>query len=135
LKINDGGVGYTNDELLINITNWAPYFVDDRKPLNHSLKMNNSFDYQLPKYADRENNPVYLTLNCIPSVVDWAWLTPDDTIFFNPIKWSYVGHYECILELSDTANATYHYFYIDVLNFAPKFGNGLKPQHVKMNIN
>jgi hypothetical protein len=89
--------------------------------------MNNSFNYQLPKYKDRENNPVYLSMLCVPSVVDWAWLTPDDTIYFYPKKWNQMGHYDCELTLTDTVNATYHKFYIDVVNFPPKFANGLKP--------
>jgi hypothetical protein len=65
-------VGFNYEELIINITNWAPYFVDDLKPLNHSLKMNNTFNYHLPKYADRENNPVYISFQCLPSVSTWA---------------------------------------------------------------
>jgi hypothetical protein len=59
LKINDGGgVGFDLAEVTVNITNWAPYFIDGYRPLNHSMKMNNTFTYILPKYEDRENNPV-----------------------------------------------------------------------------
>ena len=59
LKIEDGGrVGFDLAEVTINITNWAPYFVDGYRPKNHSIKMNNTLIYILPKYADRENNPV-----------------------------------------------------------------------------
>ena len=59
LKIEDGGgVGFDLAEVTVNITNWAPFFVDGYRPQNHSIKMNNTFIYILPKYADRENNPV-----------------------------------------------------------------------------
>jgi hypothetical protein len=90
--------------------------------------MNNSFNYHLPKYADRENNPVYISFQCLPSVYPWAQLiTADDSILFNPDKWAHVGHYDCVLRLTDTRNATYYKFYIDVVNFSPKFTNGMKP--------
>ena len=59
LKIEDGGgEGFDLAEVTVNITNWAPFFVDGYRPQNHSLKMNNTLIYILPKYADRENNPV-----------------------------------------------------------------------------
>ena len=60
LKIEDGGhVGFDLAEVTINITNEAPFFVDGYRPQNHSIKMNNTLIYILPKYADRENNAVF----------------------------------------------------------------------------
>jgi hypothetical protein len=109
--------------------------MNDMRPLNHSLKMNNTFIYKLPRYTDREFNPVFLIMDCLPPVNDWAWLTTDDSIFFNPNKWIYLGHYNCKLTLTDTRNSTIYNFYIDVLNFPPVFMNGAKPQNVKMRLN
>jgi hypothetical protein len=59
LKIEDGGrAGFDIAEVTVNVANWAPFFVDGYRPLNHSMKMNNTVIYILPKFADRENNPV-----------------------------------------------------------------------------
>ena len=128
LKLQDGGrVGFDLAEVTVNITNWAPFFIDGYRPLNHSIKMNNTVIYILPKYTDRENNPVSKLLQCIPDIAEWGWLTNEDTIYFNPYKWKYVGHYECVLTLTDTRNASHHYFHIDVLNFPPKFPNNMRP--------
>jgi hypothetical protein len=128
LKIEDGGhVGFDLAEVTINITNEAPFFFDGYRPQNHSIKMNNTLIYILPKYADRENNAVFKFLSCMPDIAEWGWLTNEDTIYFNPHKWKYAGHYECVLTLTDTRNASQHFFYIDVLNFPPKFANKMKP--------
>jgi hypothetical protein len=90
--------------------------------------MKNSLNYHLPKYADRENNPVNISFQCLPDVSSWAKLIPDDdSILFNPDKWSHIGHYQCVLSLSDTKNASNYPFQIDVVNFSPKFANGMKP--------
>jgi hypothetical protein len=98
--------------------------------------MNNSFNYHLPTYADRENNPVFVSFECLPSVSSWAWIIPgDDIILFNPEKWSHMGHYECLLSLSDTKNASHYPFYIDVVNFSPKFANGIRPSNIKVRLN
>ena len=120
-------MGFDLAEVTINITNEAPFFVDGYRPQNHSIKMNNTLIYILPKYADRENNAVFKFLSCMPDIAEWGWLTNEDTIYFNPHKWKYAGHYECVLTLTDTRNASQHFFYIDVLNFPPKFANKMKP--------
>lgn len=101
--------------------------MDGYRPLNQSLKMNNTIVYTLPAFEDRENNPIYKSMNCTPPVKAWAELTSDNKIMFSPTKWNFLGHYDCILTLSDTRNASSFYFYIDVLNFPPKFANGMKP--------
>jgi len=103
-------VGFDLAEVTINITNEAPFFVDGYRPQNHSMKMNNTLIYILPKYSDRENNAVYKFLSCIPDIAEWGWLTNEDTIHFNPNKWKYMGHYECVLTLTDTRNASKHFF-------------------------
>ena len=48
-------------------------------------------------------------------------------IYFYPFKWAHIGHYECIITLSDTVAANTYSFYLDVLNFPPKFANNAKP--------
>lgn len=49
LKIEDGGFsGFDLAEFTVNITNWAPFFLDAYRPQNHSLKMNNTLIYILP---------------------------------------------------------------------------------------
>ena len=49
--------------------------------------------------------------------------------------WNNLGHYECVISLSDSMNATSYTFVVDVLNFAPQFANGVKPSNVHMRIN
>jgi hypothetical protein len=74
-------------------------------------------------------------LLCVPSIIEWGRLTTEDSIYLNPTKWNQMGRYECVLTLTDTANATYNKFFIEVVNNPPIFANGQRPQSVKMNIN
>lgn len=46
-----------------------------------------------------------------------------------------MGHYECVLTLTDTRNASHHIFSIDVLNFPPRFVNNTKPKNVRVRLN
>ena len=78
---------------------------------------------------------MYLALSCEPPVLNWAKLTGFDQIQFYPTLWSQLGHYECVLSLSDSINATSYKFLVDVQNFPPQFANSEKPQNVRVKIN
>lgn len=68
----------------ITMTNYAPYFADDKYPVNLTLRMNNTFEYKLPNYKDRENNPVFYILDSQPPLLLNFANIFDDAIIFKP---------------------------------------------------
>ncbi len=46
--------------------------------------MNNTFEYKLPKYEDRENNPVYIVLDSMPPLFLEFATVFDDTLIIKP---------------------------------------------------
>ncbi len=54
LKISDGGGLFSTMNLLLNVTNSAPYFTSP--PNNQTVKLNNTLSFSLPPKKDDENN-------------------------------------------------------------------------------
>jgi len=51
------------------------------------------------------------------------------------MDWNKIGHYECILQLSDGINKNSYKFLVDVLNYPPVFVNDQGPNDLNVNLN
>jgi hypothetical protein len=81
LKLTDSAGIFCYNEMLVNVLNDAPYFLNDGKPYNLTIKFNNSVAFNVPPYYDYENNDVLIQVNCTPSVDQFFSQSGDQLIF------------------------------------------------------
>lgn len=101
LKLSDGQLNSTKD-ILVNITNTAPYFKEE--PIRQiNLKFNNTFEYELPELKDDEGNYIYISLSCDPVPVSkFIFLTNrNKTLFIYPKYWAQLGTFIINIKLAD----------------------------------
>ena len=58
----DYGGYYAKTPFKLTVTNDPPVFLNNKIMIDQKIRFNNSFDYNLPPYADPEGSPVYLKL-------------------------------------------------------------------------
>jgi hypothetical protein len=68
LKIEDGGGLSSFKNLILNVTNTAPFFKESIK--NQTVKLNNTLIFSLPSKKDDESMPINISYSCIPNISD-----------------------------------------------------------------
>lgn len=66
LKIMDGGGLFSTQNIVLTVSNTAPYFTSN--PLNQTVKFNNTLVFSLPSQIDDEGNTITMANSCTPTI-------------------------------------------------------------------